>query len=53
MGSRGTLSVTIIVYGEIPKSTLLWNPQGSRREEDLRIAREDRLSKKRVEAAMN
>jgi len=39
--------------GEIPKAALLWNPQGSRREEDLRIAGEDRSSKKWVEAGMN
>jgi hypothetical protein len=38
--------------GEIPKAALLWNPQGSRREEDLRLAGEDRSSKKRVEAGM-
>jgi hypothetical protein len=33
--------------GEIPNAALLWNPQGAGRQEDLRIAREDRLSKKR------
>jgi hypothetical protein len=46
-------SVTIVVYGEKPKAALLWNPQGSRKQEDLRIAGEDRLSKKRIETGMN
>jgi hypothetical protein len=41
------------VDGEIPKAASLWNPQGAGRQEDLRIAGEDRLSKKRVEAGMN
>jgi hypothetical protein len=39
--------------GEIPKAALLWNPQGSRKKEDLRLAGEDRSSKKRVEAGIN
>jgi len=38
--------------GEIPKAALLWKPQVGRGE-DLRIAGEDRSSKKRVEAGMN
>jgi hypothetical protein len=37
--------------GEIPKAALLWNPQ--RRQEDLRLAGEDRSSKNRAETGMN
>jgi len=39
--------------GEVPKAALLWNPQGSRREEDLRLAGEDQSPKKWVEPGMN
>ena len=39
--------------GEISKAALLWNPQKAGREEDLRIAGEDRSSRKRAEAGTN
>jgi len=39
--------------GEIPKVALLWIPQEIGREENLRIAGEDRSSKKWVEAGIN
>ena len=39
--------------GEISKAALLWNPQEAGREEDLRIAGEDRPTRKRVEAGRN
>jgi hypothetical protein len=40
-------------YGEIPKTALLWNPQGKGRQEYVRLTGEDRSSKKRAEAGMN
>ena len=39
--------------GEVPKAAVLWNPKEVGREEDLRLAGEDRSPKKWVEAGMN
>ena len=39
--------------GEVPKAALQWNPQEAGREEDLRLAGENRSPKKWVEVGMN